>query len=230
MQAQAIIEAALRKIRVKAAGYSLSNEEIQDGLTDLNLLLQSWSLHDLFIPYRTRQSVTLTAGDGEYSIGSGGDLNVTKPLAIHVAKLRSGTTDYPLDVISVQRFEWELDQSSTGVPEILYYEPVDPLGKIYLIPIPDIAYTLILDSLLPITTFTSLTTEDSLPDEYLMAVIHNLAVVMASDYGKPPPPAVAAIAMRELDAIKGKNAAFRVPQLHVDAALLSRASFHIESS
>lgn len=218
--ATTIIESALRKIGALSRGFSLSSEDAADGLEALNDLLQHWSNESLVIPYRTRESLTLTSGTNPHTIGIGGTLSTTRPLVIESAQITVSGIDYPVDVITLGEYQRIPDKTSTGRPLALYYEPSDTLGRIYFDYVPDSTYPFVLHSLKPLTSFTALATDDSLPEEYLRMVKFNLAVDLAPEYHKEVPATVAAMAASSLAAVKARNNAFRVGKLAVDAALL----------
>ena len=73
-----ILKAALRLLNVKASVDSLSASELTDGQEVLNQLIDEWSNQKLMQPALVEITHTLTANDGQYSIGSGGDIDVTR--------------------------------------------------------------------------------------------------------------------------------------------------------
>ncbi|MFN3077791.1 MAG: hypothetical protein ABT940_13115 [Alphaproteobacteria bacterium] len=221
--ASVLIEGALRAIGALNRGITLSSEDAADGLEALDLMIKGWGANQLAIPYRTRESLTLTSGTNPHTIGSSGTLNTTRPLAIHTAAIRVSSTDYPLDIWQTVQEYWRIpNKTSTGQPRALYYEPVEPLGRIYFDLVPDSTYTFLLDSLKPLTSFSSLSTDDSVPDEYLEPIKFNLALRLAPEYGKTPSNIVIGLAAEGMNNIERMNAAFRVPVLRCDEALLRR--------
>jgi hypothetical protein len=98
MIARDILTRALRIAQVFAQGDDITGtDEETDALSVLNSLLASWSAERLLVPHLETDSLTLTASDGEYTIGSGGDINTTRPLRIEHAFVRdSGNNDYPV--------------------------------------------------------------------------------------------------------------------------------------
>ena len=220
MTAQEIIEDALSEIRVKRAGFSVSNEDIQLGLRVLNRMMNHWSgAESLMVPWRTREELSMSGGARSYTIGSGGTLNTVRPTAIHLARLKSGSTEYHLRQASLEQIENRPDKTSTGRPDLFYYEPADPLGTIYFELTTDQAYTLILWSVKPMTSFTAITTEDSVPEEYGELLVTNLAVRLAPHFAKEAAQTTKAMAVSTKANIEGHNLMSRVPTLVVDHAL-----------
>lgn len=227
MNAQEALTAALRKLRVKRLGYSLTNEEATDGLEVMNTMLKGWSTHNLLIPFRTRESLTLTQGVNPHTIGSGGTLNTTIPIDLESAVITVGGEDFPLDIKDEHAYRDVSNKTLQGQPEWLYYERGQSLGRIYFDQVPDAAYTFVLTSLKPLTTLTSLTTNLTLPDEAERAVVLNLAVDLAPEYGKEPPTSLLREAKLALKVLKNKYAATRVNAVSVDNAVRARRGYHI---
>lgn len=219
MNARDIITAALRKIRVKRAGFDPSAEEMADGLEELNNMIDSWSADDLLVPYRTRESFTLTQGQQPHTIGSGGDLDTTQPTDIHEAILVSSTTRYPLHIGNLDDLGSVADLTTQGRPHWIYFERGLTTGNIWFEYAPDEAYTLILHTLKRLTTFATLDTDESFPDEYRQALVYNLAVNLAPDAGKEPSRVVVVRAEQTLKTIERNVSADRVPLLEYDAAI-----------
>lgn len=219
MNARDIITAAARKIRVKRVGFALTGEEATDGLSTLNDMIAAWSAEDLLIPYRTRESFTLTAGQQPHTIGTAGDLNTAQPIDIHNAILVSSSTRYPLDTDrGPDDLQQVLNLTTQGLPRWMYFEPGLTLGNLWFDVAPQEAYTLILHSLKRLTEFATLDTDLTLPAETRRAIINNLAVDMAPEYGKDPSQVVIARATQDLAVLKANTAAKRVPLLEYDAA------------
>src|SRR3972149_6552236 len=131
MNAQQYITAALRKIRVKRRGFDLSSEDLDQGLEALNVMLQHWSIDDLIIPYRTRETLTITSGTNPHTIGTSGTFNTTQPTDIITATIRSSGSDFELDVKTLQEYEREPVKATTGRPDWLYFERGLTLGNIF---------------------------------------------------------------------------------------------------
>lgn len=218
--AQTIIFGAIRAASLKGRGYTIEAEEAQDGLEVLNQMLRAWQNDDLFVPYRSEQNHALTVSQASYTWGSGGDLDDTRPLDIHAAWLRdSANTDYPLKSMTVEEYARISVKDSNGRPRRYYFEPRDPLAQIvFEMPLAE-TDTLYARVLLPLTTFTALTTEDSVPDEYIEPIKYNLALRLAPEYGGQVSQDVRDLAKDGLKMIKRRNNRFRVPIAELDPAL-----------
>jgi hypothetical protein len=200
-----MIRRSMRLINVLAAGEAPVAQEQNDGLTTLNAMLDSWSINKLNVYALQEDTHTLVAGTATYTIGSGATINTDRPLEIQRAFVRRGTVDYPLDIIGDKYYAEVPDKTVTGTPEELYYNPLYPNGSITLFPVPDVAYTLHIYQWEQLQSFTSLTTSLSLPPGYENAIVYNLAVDMAPEYGVEAPSLVMRLASKYLGDVKRKN-------------------------
>jgi hypothetical protein len=82
-----------------------------------------------------------------------------------------------------------------------------PLGKIWLDPKPDAAYTLVLylEELFAQIAAAATTAEFVLPPGYKESLVYNLAIQMAPEYERAPSAVLVARAMSSLAALKRLN-------------------------
>jgi len=226
MTARTLIKAALRAIGVIASGETPSASEMADGLEALQIMLRGWGAERIMVYTTTNEHFTLTANDGDYTIGSGGDFNTTRPTRISGAFVRGSGVDVPLKIIGEAEYRAIGTKDAGGTPGQLYYNPAYPLGLIYLYPVPSSALVLYLDNLRPLTEPTTLTDSISFPLEYDEAIKFNLAVRMAPEFGVSVPPEVAAIAMTAKDKIQALNAALQLEPVRLDILDATR-KYHI---
>ena len=107
------------------------------------------------------------------------------------------------------------DKELQSEPDYLYYDPQNPLGHIYLYPVPDEADILHTDSWKPMSSFASLTTTVSFPPGYEEMFKYNLARRLAPDYNRQLPPDVRELAEETLAAVKNVNV--EIPTMKTDA-------------
>lgn len=178
-----LITSALKALGVMGQSDDLENEQATDGLNALNEYLASISTERGMIYALDKQSYTLSAGTGSYSIGSGGDFDTDRPIAIgEHGYLSTGGVDYPLRCFTRKEYNWIENKSTQDRPSELYYDPDYPLGKIYFNYTPDQAYTLKIDVHAPIGSISTLDTTIVLPPEYAALIKWNLAEWIAPDY------------------------------------------------
>lgn len=184
------IEAALRKLGVLALDQTPSSTEYANGLLALNALVGEFRTKGLEIWQRTTYTMSLTNGTSSYLIGSGQTLNTPYPLhIIQVVRADSSQgTRIPIEIVSDYNFNL-LSSNSSGTPIQITYQPRINVGTIKVWPTPD-SYaatnvTLVLTYLRPIEYFNAAADTADFPEEWVSAIIYNLAVRLAPEYGLP---------------------------------------------
>lgn len=205
-----IIKAAFRIAGVTVKGESPDADETQDALETLNDLLESISNDSLFVYGRTVESFSLTSGQIEYTIGSGGDFNTTRPTDIVSAYVRQANTDYDLGIITDEDYAAITVKNTGGQPYYLNYNATYPLGTIKLYPAPAAGYTLYMVTEKPLSTFT-LNETVSLPSGWNRYLKNQLALEICAEYGVQPPQTAVEIAFDAMAQIK--RAAARVKSM-----------------
>lgn len=199
--ARTIIKKSMQKAGILFKDEDPSADEITDGLDSLNALLSSWSTDSLLCYARVLESFPLTSA-GEYTIGIGQDFNTTTPISIIAATIRWDSFDYALDILREEIFEQYItDKNIAGLPRYMSYNNGYPIGRIRLNPTPMSAYTLRLLSERLLSQFALDDTVD-LPAGWERALIYNLAVELAPEYGMEIAPKTQDIADKSLGAIK----------------------------
>ena len=179
-----VITRAAQAIRYLARGEVLSAQDANDGLTAFNAMLDSWSNENLWSYVVLERSFTLTVGSASYTIGSGGVLNVTRPLDITQAYVQdTGGNNFLMNIRTRDWWNQIGNRSSTitsQIPTDLFYDPQYPLGVINIFPTPLIGYTVFYDSTQQQVDPSTLTTSISMPEGYERAYVLNLAIELVS--------------------------------------------------
>lgn len=199
-----IITKALQKIGAVTKSETISADDAADALSSLNAMISSWSLDSLLVYASILESFTLTAGDSSYTIGSTGDFNTSRPTEILSAYIRDNTTDTGLNIITEEEYDTISVKSFSGKPSLICYTPSYPLGTIKLDKLPDQTYTLFLLSKKPFSSY-ALSDDVTLPPGFERAIVYNLALELAPEYGQPLDASVASIARDSLSLIKTAN-------------------------
>lgn len=186
--ANEIIKGAFRIAGITVTGESPSAGETQDALSTLNDLMESLSNDSLFVFARQTESFILSPNITEYTIGTGGDLNTTRPIDIVSAYVRLSNVDYDVSVISDEQYADITLKSVSSIPYFLNYTASFPLGTVKIYPAPSTAYTLFLLSEKPLSTFT-LNETVTLPPGWSRFLKNQLAIEISSEYGQQIPPA-----------------------------------------
>lgn len=179
-----VLTRAAQAIRYVGRGEVLSAQDATDALNEFNAMLDSWSNENLMSYVVLERSFTLTIGTAAYTIGSGGTLNVTRPLDITQAYVQDTNSNNYL--MNIRTRDWWNQIGNRGstitsqIPTDLFYDPQYPLGIINIFPTPLLAYTVFYDSTQQQVDYSSLTTALSLPEGYEQAYVKNLAVKLVS--------------------------------------------------
>ena len=163
----------------KGRGEVLSAADANDALSAFNAMLDSWSGEGLASYANQTITHTMVVNDQDYTIGSGGDINTTRPDNIIQAWVNDGTLDFPMSI--VPQNEWNdivMKGNTSQIPQVLFYDSQYPLGIVNVFPIPTIANTLKMNALLQQSTFSSLPMTITAPPGYERAYILNLALEM----------------------------------------------------
>lgn len=202
MKAQECIEFAFTRIGRKAYGQPLSGDALSDGLALLNDLLDKWQIIGLYIHHTTEvvQSVT----GSPVTVGAGGTINVPLPQFIRdTSFFRVGKTDYPLEVVSQERFNTLQYKDVSGLPRYVWLEHGSPLSKLHFYPKPsNMELHLRLDA--RFTKFTNYDEDVSVPPGYESAFKWSLAERLCAGI-KEVPALVRQEAINARAAIKENN-------------------------
>lgn len=218
-----LIKGAMRLIGAIESGETPSSEESSDGLSALNAMLDAWSVERLMVYQILQEPFSLSAGTASYTIGSGGTWNTARPVRIDSAFIRdSDGLDYPIEIITKDRYDAIADKTTQSRPEWLYYYTAYPLGTIYWYSVPDATYTAYLNSWKQLQSFAGLATDLALPPGYERAIKYNLALEIAPEYNRMPSAVVVEVANESKAALKSANAP--VVEMKCDVMLVAKRS------
>lgn len=122
-----------------------------------------------------------------------------RPLRVNSAIVRvttsvSGTLDYPVAVIPVERYEMIGIKTLAGPwPRAVYYQPSEPLGILNYWPNPNQASEMHLFCDTVLNQFSTLTDTVTLPQGYNLAIRFGLAELLMPEFGKANPEQIAMI-------------------------------------
>lgn len=177
-----IVTKALQKLGVLVKSESAAADEAIDGQSALNAMVSSWANDALLIPAKISENFPLTAGVAEYTIGSGQTFNTVRPVFITEAHIRIGLTDYSLTPINDESYAAIPSKGDLGVSDCFNYMTGYPVGKIRLYPTPSISAIIYLQSEKALSAFM-LDSDVTLPEGWERALVFNLAMDLAPDYG-----------------------------------------------
>lgn len=210
------ITKAMQKIGVLASGESATADEVSDALDSFNVLISSWAADGLLTIGQTQENFVLTNGTRTYTIGTGLTFDTARPFTIKSGYIRDlSNQDHPLSTVSRQVYDDKPDKNTLGVPSILFYDPgatqqANRAGTIKLYPVPNANYTLFISSEKPLSMATGTSDVITFPPEYDRAIIYNLAIELAADWGRPISPTVVSIAAEAKAILENLNSQNRI--------------------
>lgn len=211
--ARQIITSSLRKIGAIAAGETPRADEMQDGLSALQALVDSWSLNDLLAYTESQDTAALVPGQGSYTIGTGGDFDVLRPIDIlNISVVLPTSQEVLLEKLTLE--QWlgiSIKTTQANFPTDFYFETGWPLAALKFWPVPTVDYPLIITSKKPIIQIASLATIIDLPPGYERALIYNLCPELVDEYGGELTNTIASIADSSLSTIKAQNLSNSIP-------------------
>jgi len=225
--AQDLIKGAYRSIGVIGRGKTLSSFLGQQGLEALNQMLGMWSTQSFLIPSRTSEDIAIPSFAISFTIGTGGELNTTRPIEIVDGYISAGGTDYPLTIFTLGEFNDITYKNSGNLPGRMWYEPSYPLGKVFFDCKIDDAYTLHIESYKPLSSLATLSTSFSLPEGYEEAIKFNLALRLAPENGKNPSAIVVGLATEGVKMLKSVRGRQRIPMSKLDNMLSGNNRYNV---
>ena len=225
-----VIESLTRSARlaqVIGKGEALDDDEAADGLTALNSMLASLSTNRLTASYIVEETLTLVGSQATYTMGSGGDLNTTRPTRIEdCCFIRYGGSsgyDLQLTMLNFEAYAGVVAKSTaSNLPSYLFVDMQYPLVNLTFWPIPTSSAAVAhIFSWKAFGTYTALTDSLALPPGYEEMIAFNMAVRWAGpEFGQEVPADVRALAVRTLADIKRINAP--APIARSEAGLMTR--------
>lgn len=187
-----IIKKSMQKVGILTKTEAPSADEANDALQELNAMLATWSNESMFAYARVLENFPLT-GAASYTIGPSQTFNTTRPIYIISAYLRQANIDYHVELISDEAYDTLTTKSDQGLSYYLNYSNGYPTGTIKLYPVADSSYTLFIRSEKPLGSFT-LHQDVDYPPGWEDAIVYNLAVRLAPEYGQQADPLILELA------------------------------------
>lgn len=229
MTGNSVTKRAMRALGRIGEGQTPSASDSQDALEVLNGMINTWAAQNLTMHFLLRTVVTLVSGTPSYTIGTGGVINIVRPLDILYATLiiddtQDPVTEIPIDVLSDQRWAGIMQKDLTNpLVQSIWFDHayVAGLGLIYVWPIPDVGTTqLVLYTQQAITQFVNLVSTYVAPPAYEDALVYQLARRLAPEYNMDAPATVIELAKETFGILKRAN--IRPVEIGVDTGLLAR--------
>lgn len=227
-----IVIAGLKKSGIVGLGQTPDGSDTIDALADLNDMIAQWASQRWMVYSELDMSFVSTGQTTPYSVGPGGNYNITaRPDRIEAAYLRQLinppglNVDTPLKVIpSREEYSGISLKPLTSFPLYVFLDTAFPTANLFVYPWPNASIYevhLILKNVFPVYLIN---TPVSLPGQYLAAMKFNLAKRLRQAYGKGlrPDPELNALARSSLDIVKQSN--LQVPELIMPQVLTGMSS------
>jgi len=225
-----LLTLSLKDIGALGIGQSISPDDTADGLATLNMMLGEWQTERLSVYHLVDTPLTST-GAQSYTVGTGGNFNITRPVRIEAAyaRLNAGSAsaiDYPVTLLgSREDYARIALKGLTSFPEFAYYDAAYPLGNLFFYPIPDSTFQIHILTMEVLPQFAAPGTVVNLPPQYLSAIRFNLGPYLAPSYQIEPLPSLVKRAANAKRVIKRMNA--QIEQMRMPRGLISRQKFNI---
>lgn len=208
-----LINLSLKMAGVLGVGQNASADDIGDSFAMLQMMLSQWQ-QQRWLVYHLVDVPLVSTGAATYSVGPGGDFNVTRPAMIEAAFFRqlfnagNQPVDYPFTLIPSREDYNKIALKSLGTyPAYLWYDASYPFGTLHLYPIPAAGqfeiHLTVKDTLQGLTDLRQVI---QLPPEYKAAIFWNLASQLREMYQLPPSMKVEGMARATLSTIRAANA------------------------
>jgi len=221
-----LVKLALKDAGVIGGRETPTDDEMQDALDTLNQMLAMWRTQSLTVYCQKSETLAVT-GATSYTIGTGGNLNVERPVGVDGVFWRLNDVDLPLTPIhSFEDYQDIGVKNLQGTPSAFYYRPAYPLGVLFVTPIPTEG-TLYLTLKQPMPVYTTINDDISLPPEYEGAIRWNLASMLCATFGMPITPEIDRYARQTKRALKIVNTSLKTMQM--PDAVMANSLYNIQT-
>lgn len=239
MIVQDLISLALRTSGILGVGQTALPQDLTDAQHLLQLILQQWRQKRWLVYRLNFAMVPMLPGKAVYTVGpvSAGTPDIVtdggfRPANIQSCYLRqatgSGPNSYPIDFpMQILQTRQQYDNISLknmySWPALIYYDPVVPLGNLYVWPIPlqtlfslYVAWQQAID--FAAEGAQTLELESVLPAETQLALMYQLALLTAVNYKLPQDQGLEAMARGALNTMRMTN--FAMQPLRMPTSLI----------
>lgn len=217
-----LINLSLKTANVLGVGQTASAEDTNDCFQLMNMMVAQWQRRRYMVYQLIEQALQAT-GQVSYTVGPGGDFNMPRPAKLESAYFRQNVAtplpvDYPLEILRAREDYSRISiKTLNAFPQYAFYDAGNPLGNLFVWPIPNNQYEIHIVVMQQIQRFTNLSDPITLPDEYKAALMWNLTLELYPFYGLPASDVVKGKAEASMRIIEEANA--QIPLLQMPPAL-----------
>lgn len=235
MTATDLITRALKRLGVLQPTEAPSSEDAEASLEILNELIDAWKLQRLMIASITRTTWTIAANDGSYTLGTGGQINTTRPSVANDVTVKfidtttNPDTEHKLTVLTDDAYEAIPQKAATAIWPVAAWLNATfgasdtGLSTLELWPVPtssDLQGVLYAPT--PLGELATLTTDFYAPPGYRQLYTTNLLLKLAPVFNRPVTQAMKDDATEATANVKRVNT--RLTDLSIDIALVGGGS------
>jgi hypothetical protein len=185
-----VITEALELNGQLSPGESLPSHIATSCSRTLNMMLKFWQ-HDGIALWRNQEvSLTLVASKAEYTLGPTGSAttdpsSIQRPLFISSARLHKDSgVEIPVNLVAGDEYRRISLKTSPGPPSMATYAATTGNGTLKIWPTPQsITEYIILNCRMPVSDMDSASDDFDFPQEWLLPIAYNLAVLVAPKFG-----------------------------------------------
>ena len=163
-----IINLALKTANVIGVGQTPLAQDTNDCFNQLNMMMAQWQRRRYMVYNLVTVGLQAT-GALTYSVGTGGDFNITRPVKLESAFFRMNKNtplpvDYPLEVLRAQEDYNRISiKNLNAFPQYAYYNTGFPLGELYIWPVPNNQYEIFISVMVQLEAFQTINDQIVLP-------------------------------------------------------------------
>lgn len=180
-----LITRSMRMIGAVASGEAPTAAELADGLIALNGLLESWRNQKLLVYAMVESTLSMVASDASYTVGTSGNLNITRPVKFEDAFMRVSNIDSPVRLIEQDEWDAIPDKATTSsLVELAFYNPTmdTSQGTLQVYPVPTTTNVLHLVHWVVLASLSVIGDTVLLPPGYDRMVASNLAIEISPEF------------------------------------------------
>jgi hypothetical protein len=202
-----LISSSLRLANILGEGQTASADQGSNALEVLNDLLDALNVDSLALYQTTNDQVLTVPGQSLYTIGTGGNWTVDRPVQINSAYIDFNGVSFPVAEVNQDEYNLITLKGMQGafIPRFFLYLNTFPLGTLTLWPTPSQALTFTMSVDRVLANVPLLATSLTLPPGYKKMLRALLAVELCPEYGREPSPTLAKMARESLAAVKRSN-------------------------
>lgn len=214
-----IIRRALSAVGVRAITESVSAEDAEHARQILKGMLDTWRTQRMLCYFVEAEDYTFVSGQQVYTYGPGGNFNAVRPVFVdRISAVQDVGTPQEWEqglVVVRSDQEWQAVPNKTETstwPQKVYVQMDNPLIRLKFWPVVAGGPTLTarIYRWVSIEGLLNLSTDYTFAPGFEEAIIYNLAVRCAPDFGMPVPATVQTLADESMGNVKRTNQSYDV--------------------